>query len=186
MITNRLQFSDFFAKFCERLFDYLCLPYWKISLRRLGKGSRVKRGVKIVGNPKRVSVGDNFKIWNRCFFAVGQGRIEFGNNGHIGVDAYINATQGSITIGNNVAIAPKTQIYSYSDHYFKDEVIGSLHKVADVVLNDNILIGSGTIILPGVTIGEGAIVAAGAVVTKNVQPFTIVGGVPARVISIRR
>jgi acetyltransferase-like isoleucine patch superfamily enzyme len=51
-----------------------------------------------------------------------------------------------------------------------------------VVVHDHVWIGTGAIILPGVTIGRGAVVAAGAVVTRNVPPKTLVGGVPARVL----
>jgi maltose O-acetyltransferase len=171
---------DILAKVKERILDYLFFSYWKLRLRKMGKGSRIKRGVKIIGSGKRIKIGNNFKIWHRCFIAVGAGKITIKNNGHLGVDVYINATKGNINIGNNVAIAPKTQIYSYTDYYEKGLNIGMIHKVADVNIGDNVLIGSGAIILPGVTIHEGAIVAAGAVVTKDVLPFSIVGGVPAK------
>ena len=55
-----------------------------------------------------------------------------------------------------------------------------------IVIHDNVWIATGAIVLPGVTIGEGAVVAAGAVVTKDVPPWTVVGGNPARVIKERR
>lgn len=155
-----------------------------MRLGKIGKNSRIKRGVKILGSGKKVTIGNNFKIWHRCFLTVGTGKINFGDNGHIGVDVYINASKGIVNIGNNVAIGPKTQIYSYSDHYKKNIKIGEFHKVGDVNIKDNVLVGAGAIILPGVTINDGVIVAAGAVVTKDVPQFVIVGGVPAR--EIRR
>lgn len=177
---------DILSKAKERMLDYLFLPYWKIRLGKIGKGSRIKRGVKIQGSAKRIKLGKNFKIWHRCFLAVGTGSINLGSNGHLGVDVYINASQGNVNIGDYVAIAPKTQIYSYSDYYNKDKKIGEVHKVSDVNIKDNVLIGSGSIILPGVTINEGAIVGAGAVVTKDVPAYTIFGGVPAKKIGDRR
>jgi galactoside O-acetyltransferase len=183
--SDNYMLFDIISKIKERLLDYLFMPYWKIRLGRIGKNSRIKRGVKIIGNAQRIKIGCNFKIWHRCFIGIGDGNISFGNNGHLGVDVYINASKGNISIGNNVAIAPKTQIYSYSDTYEYGKLIGEVNKVADVIIMDNILIGSGSIILPGVTIHEGAIVGAGAVVTKNVAPFTIVGGVPAKEIGKR-
>jgi len=183
--SKKYSLFDILSKIKERTLDYLFLPYWKTRLGRIGKGSRIKRGVRIIGSANRISIGENFKIWHRCFIAVGKGKIDIENDGHLGVDVYINATKGNINIGNNVAIAPRTQIYSYTDYYKNSYTIGDLHKVADVCIKDNVLIGSGAIILPGVTIHEGAIIAAGAVVTKDVSAFAIVGGVPAREIKKR-
>jgi acetyltransferase-like isoleucine patch superfamily enzyme len=176
---------DLLSKVKERILDYITLPYWKIRLGKLGNKSKIKRGVKIIGNGKRISIGNNFTIWHRCFITIGTGKISIGNSGHIGVDVYLNASQGSIIIGDNVAIASKTQIYSYSDHYDADREIGKFKKVADVRIMNNVLIGSGVVILPGITIGTGAIIGAGAVVTKEVHPYTIVGGVPAKQIGKR-
>ncbi len=176
---------DIISKIKERLLDYIFLPYWKLRCGHLGKKSRIRRGVKIVGSAKRLYIGDNFKIWHRCFLTTGKGNIFFGNDGHIGIDVYINATKGNITIGNNVAIAPKTQIFSYSDDYAHGKLIGEIHKIGDVSICNNVLIGAGAIILPNVTIGEGAVIGAGSVVNRDVPPNTIVGGVPARKIKMR-
>lgn len=184
-LYKNYSFLDICAKGKERILDYLFLPYWKIRLGKIGRKSRVKRRVKIIGNGKRIKLGRNFRIFHRCFLCVDNGKINFGDNGHLGVDVYINASERNVNIGNNVAIAPKTQIYSYSDYYEKGKKIGEVHKVADVNIKDNVLIGSGVVILPGVTINEGAIVAAGAVVIKDVPPFVIVGGIPAKEIGKR-
>lgn len=86
-----------------------------------------------------------------------------------------------ITIEDGVAIGPRAMLISHvrplTEH--KGRVPSF---AASVVVKKTAWIGSGAIIIPGVTIGEGAIVAAGAVVTKDVPPYTFVGGVPARVI----
>lgn len=79
-----------------------------------------------------------------------------------------------ITIEDNVTIAFRVILVCHDD---------ATHTVGPIILKHKCYIGAGAIILPGVTVGEGAIVAAGAVVTKDVPPWTLVGGVPARVIS---
>ena len=177
--------SDLLALFKEKIIDIICLLYWKTRLGKMGRKSRIKAGVYIKGNAKRISIGRNFKIWNRCFITVGKNKVSFGNNGHLGVGVYINAEGGNIAIGDYVAIAPGTCIYSYSDDYAHGKKIGEKHKTGDIIIKNNVLIGSSVVILPGITIHDGVIVAAGAVVTKDVLPYEIVGGIPAKKIKNR-
>ena len=110
---------------------------------------------------------------------------DFGKNIHIGKHVFINAgcsfqDQGGITIGDGCLIGHHTVIATLN-HEEQPERRGDLHP-APVVIGNRVWIGSNATILPGVRIGDGAIVAAGAVVTKDVSPNTIVGGVPARII----
>jgi len=88
----------------------------------------------------------------------------------------------SIIIGNNVSLSMGVWIWTL-EHDPQDPLYGI--KGGPVVIEDYAWISCRTVILPGVTIGEGAVVAAGSVVTKDVPPFAIVGGVPARVIGKR-
>lgn len=170
---------------------WISIPYiisrikWGLFLGKFGKGSIIYKGT-IILNPRNVSIGDDFKVYHRVFMCTGvNGRIEVGNRGHIGVDTYFNASEGMIKIGNNVIIAPKAQIYSYSNKYIPNKPVIDSHVVADVIIEDDVWIGAGAIILPGVKISKGAIVAAGAVVTGDVGVNEIVGGVPAKVIKKR-
>jgi len=89
---------DAISKLKGRIQDTLLFFYWKSRLGRIGKESKIKGGVKVVGNAKRIAIGNNFKVWHRCFVTVGTGNIVFGDNGHLGVDVYINAFRGNITI----------------------------------------------------------------------------------------
>jgi len=114
-----------------------------------------------------------------------EGGVSLGDYGHLGVDVYLNASEGCIRIGNYFAIGPKSQIYSCSNEYQPGKLIIECHKVADVTIEDDVWIGAGVVILPGVTISKGAVVGANAVVTKNVAPYTIVAGVPAKEIGRR-
>jgi acetyltransferase-like isoleucine patch superfamily enzyme len=89
----------------------------------------------------------------------------------------------SIRIGDHVELASEVMIYN-SEHDVHSETFEAISE--PVVIGDYVFIGPRSIILPGVTVGDGAIVGAGAVVTKDVEPFTIVGGVPAKIIGKRK
>ncbi|MBP7051864.1 MAG: acyltransferase [Phycisphaerae bacterium] len=91
----------------------------------------------------------------------------------------------SVTIGRDVLIAGRVYISDH-DHVFDDPVLPARRasglRSAPVVIEDGVWLGEGCVILKGVRVGQRAVVGANAVVTKDVPPFTIVGGVPARVI----
>ncbi|MEM1502838.1 acyltransferase [Domibacillus sp. 8LH] len=96
-------------------------------------------------------------------------------------------TGGKVTIGDRVLIGYGTKILS-SNHNIpqnKGEIFYSGHTHKEVIIKNDVWIGANVIILPGVIIGEGAVIAAGSVVTKNVKEFTIVGGIPAKLIKER-
>ena len=173
-------------KIISKIRDYFLKLYWIVVLGKIGKNSFIKKGVKIGFNTKGVSIGDNFKIWENCFIGVGiNGSIKIGSNGLLGVGTYINRSEGSLIIGNGVAIAPYCKFFTYSHHYLPQKLISESYKVADIIIEDDVLIGAGVTILPGVTIKKGAIVAACAVVTNDIDSYTIVGGIPARKLKAR-
>ncbi|PJC33108.1 acyltransferase [Candidatus Roizmanbacteria bacterium CG_4_9_14_0_2_um_filter_36_12] len=88
-----------------------------------------------------------------------------------------------LVIGSHVDIASEVMIYN-SQHDIEDENFSAVDK--PVVIEDYVFVGPRSIILPGVKIGKGVVVGAGAVVTKDVPPFAIVGGVPAKIIGERK
>lgn len=108
-----------------------------------------------------------------------------GKNTKIGKRVFVNAgcqfqDQGGITIGDDVLVGPQTIIATLNHDPDPDKRGGMFAK--PVVICEKVWLGARVTICPGVTIGDGAIVAAGAVVTKDVQPRTVVAGVPAKAI----
>lgn len=124
------------------------------------------------------------------FVAVDKGasfgkRVSLGNYSAIGTNAWI---RGKVTIGNYVLMGPNVTILT-QNHIFSRLDTPMYYQGATpekpVIIEDDVWIGQNAIILPGLRICQGSIVAAGAVVTKDVPPYVIVGGNPARVIKKR-
>ena len=109
---------------------------------------------------------------------------DFGRNIHIGKNVFINSgchfqDQGGIYIGDNVLIGHNVVLATINhdlNPYDRHNIYKPIH------ICDRVWIGSNVVVTQGVTIGEGAVVAAGAVVTRDVEPFTVVGGIPAKFI----
>lgn len=110
---------------------------------------------------------------------------DFGKNITIGKNVFFNSgcrfqDQGGIVIGDGVLIGHNVVIATIN--HGLDPKEERKNHYAPVAIGNHAWIGSNATILPGVTVGEWAVVAAGSVVTKNVEPYTVVGGVPAKVI----
>lgn len=113
--------------------------------------------------------------------------LKMGNNSSIGPYSYIGCS-GYIEIGDNVMVSPRVSIYS-ENHNFEDTERPMIEQGVTrsfVKIEDDCWIAANSVILAGVTIGRGSIVAAGSVVTKDVEPFSIVAGNPARLIKSRK
>jgi maltose O-acetyltransferase len=121
--------------------------------------------------------GKNVNIQNRARFGHD---LIIGDNSGLGENCRIGS--GTI-IGNNVMMAPDVIIVA-ENHKFTKETFEGWVK-APVIIEDNVWIGYRAIILPGVRVGRNAIIGAGAVVTKEIPPYAIVGGVPAKIIKMR-
>lgn len=137
--------------------------FYRLAGVKIGKGSTLHMWTSFY-NPRNISVGKDTIIGER---AVLDGREK-------------------LSIGDHVDIASEVMIYN-SEHNIHAQDFAGVDSVtkAPVTIKDYVFIGPRAIILPGVTIGKGAVVGAGAVVTKDVEDFKIVGGVPAKVIGER-
>jgi acetyltransferase-like isoleucine patch superfamily enzyme len=134
-----------------------------------------------------VSIGRGTLIRPSGYYGgeVGIG-LRFGDRSSIGPGGYIGCS-GRVVVGNDVMMGPGVSIFS-EDHNFSS--ISATIKEQGVtrsfaIIEDDVWIGSGSTITAGVTVGRGSVVAAGSVVTRDVAPYTLVGGVPARVIRDR-
>ncbi len=117
--------------------------------------------------------------WQARFFVPH--RLRISENCILGNNGFYDARDG-IHIGENVNIAAEVRIYT-REHDIDSPDFAEVG--GPVIIGDYVYIGTRVTILPGVTIGDGAVVASGAVVTKDVEPFTLVGGVPAKFIRHR-
>ena len=111
------------------------------------------------------------------------GGISIGKDTIIGEYAVLDG-RAALKIGDHVDVA--SEVMFYNAEHGVNETDFAAHTLGEIIVGDYVFIGPRAIILPGVTIGEGAVVGAGAVVTKDVPPYAIVGGVPAKVIGERR
>jgi acetyltransferase-like isoleucine patch superfamily enzyme len=155
----------------------------------LGRGSYLDQGVYIHACPNGVDVGENTYVMHGSvlhvynFRGMPQSGIRIGRNSLIGEMNVIRG-QGGVQIGDRVYTSPLCQIIAVN-HIFDDPNRPFVEQgitAEGIVIEDDVWIGSGAVILDGVRVGKGAVVAAGAVVTKDVPPHTVVGGVPAKVI----
>ena len=128
---------------------------------------------------KRLGSGTNIQM--RCRFLNGR-RVSFGDGNVINFGCLLDGRKFNITTGRNVSMGPEATILTLGHD---PQSSGFENRGGDVVIGDRVWIGYRAIIMPGVTVGEGAVVAAGAVVTKDVDAFTIVAGVPAQKIGDR-
>lgn len=126
---------------------------------KIGNHSSIHRGARFYA-PNKIVIGDNCVVGPVCFLD-GRGGITIKNNCVFGGGTWIFTAEHD----------PNSPTFNYTN--------------APVIIEDYVWTGSRALILPGVILGTGCVVAAGAVVTKNVEPYTIVGGIPAKKIGER-
>lgn len=128
------------------------------------------------------SHGQNISIQHPITVAGGSA-VTIGDD--VSIAAYVHIWgHGGVTIGDRVMIGTHTSI-SFVTHDHKADVMRSTVVTLPVAIGDDVWIGSNVVVMPGLHIGDGCVVGAGSVVTKDVAPFSIVSGVPARVIGSR-
>ena len=131
---------------------------------------------------------DGVRIGRGCQLYAEGGTLDMGEDAALSPGVTVDASGGLIRIGKQVAIGPGTVLRA-ANHCFdslEKPIMLQGHLYGEIVIEDDVWIAANCTITPGTRIGHGAVVGAGAVVTRDVEPYAIVGGVPARVIGSRR
>lgn len=154
---------------------------------KLGHGAYIDEGVYLHACPQGIEIGPGTIVMHGAVLHVYNFRdmphsgIRIGKNSLIGEYSVIRG-QGGVIIGDRVYTSPFTQIIAVN-HVFDDPNRPFVEQgitAEGIVIEDDVWLGAGAVITDGVRVGKGAVVAAGAVVTKDVPPHTVVGGVPAK------
>lgn len=199
-----IKFFCVLGKYLDIIFSPITLRF--VTILNIMSSGRFSASVK--NNPKRIFVANKYDLKGGKYVSIGDGFI--GNSGliiealdkfgkqifephvSIGTNTFFNKNCriqciNKIEIGDNVMLGGNVFI---TDHYHGNPLYldylapakRPLFSKGPVVIHNSVWIGEGVVIMPNVEIGEGAIIGANAVVTKNVTPFTIVGGNPAKLI----
>ena len=164
LVTSYGYFNNLLFIFLDIMPYPIRLVFLKLILKKIGSNVLVDYGCYL-RYPWRISIGSNVSLNRGCK-----------------IYPSIHVDGAEIIIGNNVALGPGVTLLGAGHDYSSLSLPDTGHTIR---ISDYVWIGGGATILEGVTIGEGAIVAAAAVVTKDVAPYTVVAGIPAKMISIR-
>ncbi|MBS12953.1 MAG: acetyltransferase [Gemmatimonadetes bacterium] len=135
--------------------------------------------------PERISIGSDVHFYRGSYLSPCGEYIEIGSNTHF---APYCCLYGPLKVGNNCAVAAHSVFASVGHGYARTDIPMVDQKVLkkEIVLEGDVWVGANAVITQGVTVGHSSIVGAGAVVTRDVPPYSVVGGVPAKVIRDRR
>ena len=135
----------------------------------------------------RISFGKGCVVKSFAVVKTSSGRITFGHNCAVSAFNQIDTDQADVTIGNHVRFGPHVFVTGSARRFMKRGVLihEQGHEDPGLMIEDDVLVGAGAVILAGVRVGKGAVIGAGAVVNKDVPPYHIVAGVPAKTIGER-
>lgn len=189
------RFSNFLLEFYVATFTWIPtrigLLFRSVAYRPLWKkvhgNYHIHSGVTIIGW-ENIELGSNASFMkNSYIYAHENGSLKVGDNISVNSNVQIGASGGKVVIGNDCLIGPNVVIRAANHNFERGDIPINKqgHSAGEIIIGDDVWIGANSVILPDVIIGRGTIVAAGAVVTKNVAPYSIIGGVPAKLIKMR-
>lgn len=156
-----------FAAHCFARLHDKCLRSYQLSRIRRGKNCVLRGAGQFEGN---IALGDGVVIGKGACFLSSQARIVIGSK---------------VLLGPNVTIVTGDHQISRVGEYIADVLEKTEACDADVVIEDDVWIGAGTVILKGVTVGRGSVIGAGSVVTASTKPYSVSAGNPCRMIRMR-
>lgn len=167
----------------------LCSVFWRVVtgkwyLRKCQTGKLcTTRGVPRIDAHGDIILGNRVKVWSHIhktqLSAGGKGKLIIGDNSFINVGTIISAHY-QIKIGKNAQIAPGVIIMDNDFHGVEER--DTVETPTPITIGDNVWLATRVVVLKGVTIGEGSTIATGAVVTKDIPPYSLAAGIPAKVI----
>ena len=163
----------------------LRLLAWRWLFKACGS-ARFSTGLSLAGC-RTMRIGNGVRIGRGCFVTATDGELVLHDNVALSPNVHVGADAGRIEIGAHTAVGPGTVIRA-ANHCIARKDVPIMHQghvPGQIVIEEDVWIGANCVITPDVRIGRGAVVGAGAVVTRNVAPFSIVGGVPAKLIGMR-
>lgn len=155
----------------KRFLDYNISTFPSNHIRKWfykGLGAKIEKNVIF-----------HFETEIRCHY-----KLKIGKGSIIGDNAILDARSG-LELGENVNLSSNVSIYTLQHDHRDPNFACPTNKKMNVTIKDRVWLGSNVIVLPGVTIGEGAVCCAGCVVTKDIEPYTVVAGIPAKKVGER-
>ena len=161
-----------------------------IGFRKLGKNIKIARDAIIIGF-ENIEIGSNIQIDSNVTLAVTKGFLTLGNYIHIGGGSHLSCS-GGLNILNFATISQGVRIYSATDDYSGEAMTNPTLPTncvnvfrAEVNIEEHVIIGSGSVVLPGLTLGKGTAIGALSLVKESTEEFSIYAGSPAKKIGDR-
>jgi dTDP-4-amino-4,6-dideoxy-D-glucose acyltransferase len=161
-----------------------------LGLASFGEDVRISRKTSLY-NPGRISLGSHVRIDDYCVLSAGDGGIRIGNYVHVAVFCSVMGKE-AITLDDFSGLSSRVSIYSsnedYSGKHLTNPTVPDSYRGVEngpVSLGRHVIVGAGSVILPGIRIEDGAAVGSLSLVTRNCETFAIYSGVPARRIGER-
>lgn len=165
------------------------LVAWRPLFRLLGGVcGKVRFGQSLtLQGAGHMRLADGVRLGKGCHLYARTGELVMGENAALNINVVVDADGGTVRIGAHATVGPGTVIRAANHRFDRLDtpIMFQGHEYGEVVIDDDVWIAANCTVVPGVHIGRGAVVGAGAVVTKDVEPYTVVAGVPARFIRRR-